>query len=221
MDCVRRFKSLGDPESPAPTAPEAPAAPTVRSVGTEQNDYVTISAPASDGGSAITQYNWESNDGKSGNRDAVGEFAVEQEANTSQTYRVRAVNAVGASEWSEYSASITTPTTPPFFPPFFPPYFPYFPYFIPSDCIDDDAGFCQGNDYYQYQYSPSGQVGCPPRLAEVNAIGCRQAPPFFPYFPYFPYFPGCGVPTTYVGPSSTAPGCSDWIDNCGNLIVDC
>jgi hypothetical protein len=24
-----------------------------------------------------------------------------------------------------------------------------------------------------------------------------------------------------VGPSSTAPGCSDWIDNCGNLIVDC
>jgi hypothetical protein len=57
-----------------------------------------------------------------------------------------------------------------------PPFFPYFPDFIPSDCIDDDAGFCQGNDYFQYQYSPSGQFVCPPRLVEANAIGCSQPP---------------------------------------------
>jgi len=162
LDCIRRFKSLGDNSPPATentTVPATPAAPTVRSVGTEQNDYVTISAPASDGGSAITQYNWESNDGKSGNRNAVGEFAVEQEANTSQTYRVRAVNAVGASEWSEYSASITTPTTPPFFPPFFPPSFPSFPFFpyFASGCNPPDCYSTFGN-YYGYCVNGYGCV---------------------------------------------------------------
>jgi hypothetical protein len=108
--------------------PSAPAAPTVSSVGVEQNDYVVIFAPISTGGLVITGYEWESTDGKSGNRSAVGQFTVSQEGGTSQSYRVRAVNAVGVSEWSAYSSSLTTPISP-FFPPFFPPSFPFFPSF--------------------------------------------------------------------------------------------
>lgn len=38
-----------------------------------------------------------------------------------------------------------------------------------SDCIDDDAGFCSGCAFYQYQYSPSGQFSCSPRLLCANA----------------------------------------------------
>jgi hypothetical protein len=121
-------------------------------VSGEANDYVTIIAPSSNGGSDITEYNWESSDGKSGNRSSAGEFVVAQEAGTSQTYRVRAVNGVGASEWSSYSDSITTPTPPPFFPPFFPffpPYFPYFPYFDISGCPGGTISWCL----------PSGECG--------------------------------------------------------------
>ncbi len=67
-----------------------------------------------------------------------------------------------------------------------------------SDCIDDDAGFCDGLDYYQYQYSPSGNFVCPPRLLEANAIGCQ--PPAFsftpPAFSFTPTGQVC-TPTSY------------------------
>jgi hypothetical protein len=39
-----------------------------------------------------------------------------------------------------------------------------------SDCIDEDAGFCSGCAFYQYQSSPSGNFTCPPRLLCAN--GC-------------------------------------------------
>jgi hypothetical protein len=91
------------------------------------------------------------------------------------------------------------------------------------------AEFCRGNDLYvESGYSEIRNCNGTPEIRDIvtrvdNIIYgyCAPTPPFFPYFPYFPYFPNCGVPTTYVGPSSTTPGCSDWIDNCGNLIVDC
>jgi hypothetical protein len=95
---------------PPATVPVAPPAPTVRTVSGEIQDYVTITEPTSNGGSEITLYNWESSDGKAGNRDAPGEFTVSQEQGTSQTYRARAVNDVGASDWSANSQSVTTPT---------------------------------------------------------------------------------------------------------------
>ena len=76
------------------------------------------------------------------------------------------------SDGRPYVAPTPTPTTPTAPTPVAPtPVVVHCP-----DCIDDDAGFCQGNDYYQYQYSPSGQCQCSPRLLEVNAIGCRTTP---------------------------------------------
>lgn len=116
------------------TVPATPSAPSVRSVSNEQTDYVTVTAPSANGGSAILSsngYQWESTDSKSGFRSAAEEFTVSQEADTAQQYRVRVINANGNSEWSSYSGSITTPPYfPPYFP-YFPPFFPYFPPFFP------------------------------------------------------------------------------------------
>ena len=86
-------------------APFAPAAPTASSPNANQ-DNISWVAP-NNGGSPITLYYWESNDGKSGNT-ASTSAVVSQEAGTSQTYRVRAENAVGLGEWSPYSSEITT-----------------------------------------------------------------------------------------------------------------
>ena len=143
------------------TVPPAPNTPSVRQVGNNQNDYVTITMSAT-GGSPITNYHWESTDSKSGDRGTdTSEFPVGQEANTSQQYRAYATNANGTSNWSDYSGAVTTPPYfPPYFPyfPYFPPYFPYFPPFFP---------------YFPY---------FPPFFPYF--------PPFFPYFPpFFPFFP--------------------------------
>jgi hypothetical protein len=106
------FGDLAQSEAGIPSSPSAPVA---RSVAEEANDYVTIFAPISDGGSTITSYEWQCSDGKSGTRSAPGEFTVAQEAGTTQSYRVRAVNSVGASRWSSSSQSITTTTPTPAF----------------------------------------------------------------------------------------------------------
>jgi hypothetical protein len=129
---------------PIPTAPSAPPAPTIRSISGQANDYITIAEPTSNGGSEITLYNWESSDGKSGNRNAPGEFAIAQEAGTSQTYRVRAVNAYGTSDWSANSQSVITPTPPPTFS-FAPFGFSPAPASCPSTCTccgDSGCGYC-------------------------------------------------------------------------------
>jgi hypothetical protein len=149
---------------PTPTAPSAPPAPTVRAISGEANDYITITEPTSDGGSEITLYNWECSDGKIGNRNGPGEFAIAQEAGTSQTYRVRAVNAYGASDWSANSQSITTPTPAPTFSfaPFGfspPPCDPNSRYYVPSCEICPPPGIQYGCG--SWIYNDCGQfLGC-------------------------------------------------------------
>ena len=101
----------------ATTVPATPSAPTASAQGSAATDDVSWSAPA-DGGSAITSYDWESNDSKSGNT-ASTSTSVGQEAGTSQSYRVRAKNANGDSAWSEYSSQVTSFSFTPFsFVPF-------------------------------------------------------------------------------------------------------
>jgi hypothetical protein len=101
----------------ATTVPATPSAPTATAQGGAATDDVSWSAPA-DGGSAITSYDWESNDSKSGNT-ASTSASVGQEAGTAQSYRVRAKNANGDSAWSEYSSQITSFSFTPFgFTPF-------------------------------------------------------------------------------------------------------
>ncbi len=122
------------------TVPATPNAPTVTNStanttnpgsNANQIDAVSWSAPAT-GGSAITSYYWESTDSKS-DTTASTSANVLQEANTSQQYKVRAINANGNSEFSPLSIQNTTPPFfPPFFP-FFPPFFPFFPFFPEFD----------------------------------------------------------------------------------------
>ena len=90
----------------ATTVPATPAAPTAASPNADA-DVVSWSAPAN-GGSAITDYYWESNDSKSGNTGTTLNVTVGQEAGTTQRYKVRATNANGNSEFSALSAEVTT-----------------------------------------------------------------------------------------------------------------
>jgi len=114
------------------TVPQAPSAPQASSPNANQ-DVVTWSAPANNGGKAITGYTLKSSDGPTYNYDANTTSAtISETAGTAQTYQVLAKNANGNSTYSASSNSITT--TAPFFPPyfpFFPPYFPFFPFFPP------------------------------------------------------------------------------------------
>lgn len=104
------------------TVPATPSAPSASTVANAAQDSVSWTAPAN-GGKAITNYGWESNDGKSGTT-ASTSVTVNQEAGTAQTYRVRAQNANGWSDWSAYSGSVTTFSFTPFsFTPYsFTPY---------------------------------------------------------------------------------------------------
>jgi hypothetical protein len=89
----------------ATTVPATPSAPSASSPSAGV-DSVSWSAPAT-GGSAITNYHWESNDAKSGDT-ASTSVSVDQEQGTAQAYRVYATNANGNSEYSGYSGSVTT-----------------------------------------------------------------------------------------------------------------
>ena len=88
------------------TVPATPLAPTASSPNADQ-DYVEWTAPAN-GGSAITNYHWESNDAKSGDTATTLNVTVGQEAGTAQRYKVYATNANGNSEYSALSNEITT-----------------------------------------------------------------------------------------------------------------
>jgi hypothetical protein len=96
----------------ATTVPNAPSAPSATAQGSVSTDDVSWSAPAT-GGSAITSYDWQSDDGKSGNTGSTS-VSVGQEAGTAQSYRVRANNANGSSEYSSYSAQLTSFSFVPF-----------------------------------------------------------------------------------------------------------
>lgn len=99
------------------TVPATPSAPSASTQASAANDDVSWSAPA-DGGKAITNYHWESNDGKSGDT-ASTSVTVGQEAGTAQSYRVYATNANGNSSYSSYSGQVTTFSFTPFsFAPF-------------------------------------------------------------------------------------------------------
>jgi hypothetical protein len=89
----------------ATTVPATPAAPTASSpsAGIDRIEWV---APAN-GGKAITNYFWQSNDAKEGNT-ASTFVELGQEQGTAQTYTVRADNANGSSITSAASNSITT-----------------------------------------------------------------------------------------------------------------
>ena len=89
----------------ATTVPATPSAPSASSPSAGV-DSVSWSAPA-DGGSAITNYHWESNDAKSGDT-ASTSVSVAQEQGTAQAYRVYATNANGNSDYSPYSGTVTT-----------------------------------------------------------------------------------------------------------------
>jgi hypothetical protein len=88
------------------TVPATPAAPTASSPNADQ-DQISWTAPAN-GGSAITNYYWESTDGKSGNTGTTTSASLGQEPGTAQQYKVRATNANGNSEFSALSNEITT-----------------------------------------------------------------------------------------------------------------
>jgi predicted phage tail protein len=96
----------------ATTVPATPSAPSASTVSQQAQDSVSWSTPAN-GGKAITNYNWESNDSKSGNT-ASTSVTVSQEAGTTQQYRVRAQNANGYSNFSAYSSNVTTFSFTPF-----------------------------------------------------------------------------------------------------------
>ena len=90
----------------ATTVPATPSAPSASSPNADQ-DQVSWSAPAN-GGSTITNYHWESNDGKSGDTGTTTGVTLGQEAGTTQAYRVYATNANGNSDYSSYSNDVTT-----------------------------------------------------------------------------------------------------------------
>lgn len=108
------------------TVPATPSAPTA--TAEVNQDRVSWTAPVN-GGSAIIDYFVSSSDGKSATVTGTSHVFA-QEANTAQTYTVRARNANGNSNASVQSNNVTTLS--PFFPffPFFP-YFPFFPSFGP------------------------------------------------------------------------------------------
>ena len=124
----------------ATTVPNKPSAPTATAQGSAATDDVSWTAPAT-GGSAITSYDWESNDSKSGNT-ASTSVSVGQEAGTAQAYRVRANNANGSSEYSDYSTTLTSFSFTPFgFAPFgafgFTP-FGFTPWVV-GPCVHEDT----------------------------------------------------------------------------------
>lgn len=152
-----------------PATPSAPSAssPTGYSPGTNSagttTDNISWSAPA-DGGSAITNYHWESTDGKSGDSGTSTSVSnISQEGGTAQQYRVYATNANGNSAYSDYSNSVTTFSFTPFsFAPFgFTPFgaFGFTPFgafgFTPFGAF----GFTPGSRFCVDQDTPVATVG--------------------------------------------------------------
>jgi PKD repeat protein len=165
----------------ATTVPATMSAPTA-TAGVNK-DTLAWTAPST-GGKAISTYRWTSSDSKTGTTTATSGVEVTQEANTAQTYQVRAENANGVGVYSASSNSVTTqaPFFPPYFP-FFPGFGPYFPGFTPY------FPFFPGFAPYFPGFTP---------------------PPFFPGFSIFFYSIGAGTmvltPTGYKEVSTVAVG---------------
>ncbi len=147
------------------TVPTAPGTPT----GQVFNGSITFSwsAPSSNGGSTIEQYNLQVDNQTTGSDtdiDAGDSLSVPFTATNGNTYRarVRAINDAGIGTWSDWSASLTpTATAPP------PPPPPVSDRFIDdNDSIFEadiewlaDAGITQGcNPPANDRYCPTATV---------------------------------------------------------------
>lgn len=110
----------------ATTVPQTPSAPTVTAEPSNAIDSLTWTLP-NDGGKALTDIFWNSDESPAKTGTETGTTtnrSVSQEAGTSQSYRIRARNANGDSEYSSYSSQITSFSFTPFsFVPYsFTPY---------------------------------------------------------------------------------------------------
>jgi len=142
--------SAASAASAAVTVTTVPSAPQNASVSSSINntDTVVWSAPASNGGKAVSSYTIVSSDGPS-YPNSVSPQNIGETGNTSQSYTVYALNANGTSAGT--STNVVTTFTPPHFPPFFPPFFPpHFPPFFPPHFVGGASG-C---------YSPCCCGGC-------------------------------------------------------------
>ena len=102
----------------ATTVPATMSAPSA-TAGVD-SDSITFTEPAN-GGSVITLYRWTSSDSKTGTS-ATSPISIVQEADTAQTYQIRAENANGVGSYSGNSNSVTTQAPSFFGPPgFFAP----------------------------------------------------------------------------------------------------
>ena len=106
-------------QSNAVTPAAPPGAPTIGTATAGVNSAtVTWTAPASNGGSAITGYvvtpnRWHRQTAQTFNSTATTETVTGLTANTSYTFKVAAINAIGTGSQSASSNSITTPKTAP------------------------------------------------------------------------------------------------------------
>jgi len=102
--------------APVTPAPQVPGAPTgVKAAAGNAQATITFTAPASDGGSAITTYTATSNpNGLTGSckGPAACTITVKGLINTAYTFTVTATNAIGAGAASAPSNSVTPTATP-------------------------------------------------------------------------------------------------------------
>lgn len=195
----------------ASTVPDTPTAPVATSPSGASYDTVTWVAP-DNGGSAILEYGWESSDGKSGTTSSLS-VNVTQEQGTSQTYRVRARNANGWSEWSGSSSGVTTFSFVPFnaFNNFSP--FNNFNNFVAFNNFNNFVAFNNFNNFSAFgnfspfnnfnnfnNFSPFGPFS---NFSPFSPFG-----PFSPFSPFgaFGFFAGCVEANTLVatvGPDHT------------------
>jgi len=198
----------------ATTVPNTMSAPSA-TAGVNQ-DTIAWSAAPNDGGSTIIDYFIESNESptktKTVTQAGSGSTTITNEANTSQTYRIRARNANGSGIFSSYSNQVTTQApsffSPPFFPPgfFSPPFFPpgfFSPPFFPPGFFSPPF-FPPG--FFSPPFFPPGFF-TPPFFPPGFF-----SPPFFPpgFFspPFFPpgFFSPPFFPPGFFSPPFFPPG---------------
>ena len=169
------------------TVPIAPAAQSASSptpsAGVNQagttTDSVSWSAPSNNGGKAISNYEWASSDNKSGTTTGTS-VSVNQEGTTQQTYKVRAYNANGWSEYSANSGNVTTFSFSPFSVFSFSPFgvFGFSPFGVFGFSPFGVFGFSP------FSFSPFGVFGFSP-------FGVFGFSPFsFSPFSFSPFSPG-------------------------------
>jgi hypothetical protein len=115
---------------------------------------------------------------------------------------------------------VPAPTPAPVAPtPIVTPVAPVAPTAPQACCQDDDAGFCQGRDYYQYQYDPCTGSNCPPRLLEANSLGCVPAPTApTPVAPT----PAAPTPSPTPAPAGCTPnGTYSYVYPCAGCSYEC